>query len=418
MNNDVLIIGAGVAGLAAAGEMARAGLRCMILEARPRCGGRIHTLRQPDSTPIELGAEFVHGKAPEIAKLEREHHLAKREVPDEHWKLKAGRFEPMRDFWGALAQVFDQIRSRFKDRSYCDFLDHVRGVSGEAKNLATDFVEGFHGANPKRISVKSISEAEAASEEIDGTKQFRFVAGYAELVNALEAIAKVRGVDVIHRCIVSRIEWERGHVTVSALHDEVLAHFEARVAVITLPVGVLQLGTVDFIPRIPKQQKAWESLAMGNVVKVNLQLRPGLWPGEKDGFVHLASERFPTWWKHRDVITAWAGGPRADTLAKLSSMDLMNAAIESLASLFAIGVDTARGFIGSAQFHDWRNDPFARGAYTYVPVGARRARDVLSRPVRNTIFFAGEATACAGLQGTVHGAVESGLRAARQVLRR
>src|SRR5206468_2288190 len=132
--------------------------------------------------------------------------------------------------------------------------------------------------------------------------------------------------------------------------------------------------------------------------------------------IHLASKHFPTWWKHGDVITAWAGGPKADDLAKCSSMELINVALESIAAMFRVELEGVRHFVASAQYHDWRHDPFSLGAYTYVPVGALGAQNRLARPIQRTLFFAGEATARQGFQGTVHGAIESGLRAAHQVL--
>jgi monoamine oxidase len=105
------------------------------------------------------------------------------------------------------------------------------------------------------------------------------------------------------------------------------------------------------------------------------------------------------------------GGPKAD--AHDSALATISSAIDSLSEIF--GRD-ARPFVESAQFHNWRNDPFAYGAYSYVPVGGLNARKVLAQAVDRTLFFAGEATAQPGFQGTVHGAVESGLRAAREVL--
>ena len=189
MVERALIIGAGAAGLAAAGELAKAGLQPLVLEARPRTGGRIHTLSDGEHAPSELGAEFLHGLSPEIERLAREHHLAMREVSDEHWRIRSGVFEAMPDFWEKLERVFEAIPERGRDRPYTD-----------------------------------------------------------------------------------------------------------------------------------------------------------------------------------------------------------------------------------AQFHDWRKDSFARGAYSYVPVGGLDARDILARPAQRTLFFAGEAIASVGTQGTVHGAVASGLRAARAVL--
>jgi monoamine oxidase len=411
MGERVVVVGAGIAGLAAACELAKAGLQPLVLEARPRVGGRIHTLSTRNGAPIELGAEFLHGLAPEVERFIWEHHLAKRQISDDHWRVRNGSFEELPNFWEKLAKVFDKIPKRGRDGPYAEFVAKIRGVDEQTTTLVDDFVEGFHAADPQRISVQSIAESEEAAEEIDGTKQFRLVAGYSEMVRAMQAEAVVRGAGVLLSHAVSRVEWHRGNVRITArTHDELVA-FNADCAVITLPVGVLQAGSVVFDPPLPKHKRAVASVAMGNVVKVNLTLKPGLWPEERQGFIHLATERFPTWWRNGQVVTAWVGGPKAD--AHRSSLETITTAIESLSAIF--GRD-ARPFVESAQFHNWRNDPFAYGAYSYVPVGGLEARKVLTRPVQGTLFFAGEATASAGFQGTVHGALESGLRAARQVL--
>src|SRR4029450_554703 len=100
---------------------------------------------------------------------------------------------------------------------------------------------------------------------------------------------------------------------------------------------------------------------------------------------------------------------------KCSSVEILDMAIKSLGPMFGVSAEEARRFVASAQFHDWRKDPFARGAYTYVPVGALEAQKAIARPVKRTLFFAGEATAKEGFQGTVHGAIESGIRATPEV---
>jgi monoamine oxidase len=411
MGERVLIVGAGVAGLAATCELAAAGLQPLVLEGRARVGGRIHTLSTGDGAPVELGAEFLHGLAPEVERFICEHHLARRQVSDDHWKVRDGAFEQWPNFWDQLAEVFDKIPKRGGDKTYAAFVAKVRGVDEPTKILANDFVEGFHAGSAARISVQSIAEAEKASDQVEGTKQFRFVAGYGELVRAMHAKAVASGAHILLSHAVSRVEWQSGHVRVTARAGNELLHFDAHCAVITLPLGVLQAGSVVFDPRLPKHERAAASVAMGNVVKVNLILRPGLWPEEKEGFIHLATEHFPTWWRNGSVVTAWVGGPKAD--AHDSALAAINSAMDSLSQVF--GRD-ARPFVESAQFHNWRIDPFAHGAYSYVPVGGLNARKVLAQPVERTLFFAGEATAQSGFQGTVHGAVESGLRAAREVL--
>src|SRR6187200_1305199 len=153
MGERVVIVGAGVAGLAAACELTAAGLRPLVLEGRARVGGRIHTLSTGDGAPVELGAEFLHGLAPEMERFIDEHHLAKRQVSDDHWRVRGGVFEKLPNFWDKLAKVFDKIPKRGGDDTYAEFVAKVRGVDEPTRTLAKDFVEGFHAANARDVSV-------------------------------------------------------------------------------------------------------------------------------------------------------------------------------------------------------------------------------------------------------------------------
>src|ERR1700730_18666405 len=129
---DVVVIGAGVAGLAAARELSQAGLTVTIVEARDRIGGRIHTLHDPHSSvPIELGAEFVHGEADETFAIVRAAQLIVSELPDEHYRSRGGTLEPMGDFWGTVQRIQRGIdrritRSKNGDFSFADYLRRVR----------------------------------------------------------------------------------------------------------------------------------------------------------------------------------------------------------------------------------------------------------------------------------------------------
>ncbi len=125
---------------------------------------------------------------------------------------------------------------------------------------------------------------------------------------------------------------------------------------------------------------------------------------------------FPTWWTalpvRAPVLTGWTAGSRADQLLDLPEPEILRHALASLTNI--MGGSTGR--IESVYFHDWHQDPYARGAYSYVPAGAVDARRALAEPVADTLYFAGEATDTDGHSATVHGAIETGRRAARQIL--
>ena len=138
-------------------------------------------------------------------------------------------------------------------------------------------------------------------------------------------------------------------------------------------------------------------------------------------FIHSRDEIFPTWWTllpvRAPILTGWAGGPAASRIGQRGSDDLVVAAIKSLAKMLH---RTPRNLSAMLQAHhlaNWQADPFSRGAYSYVPVGGLDARELLAKSVDSTLFFAGEATHYEGQAGTVAGAIASGHRAAKEVIK-
>jgi len=189
---------------------------------------------------------------------------------------------------------------------------------------------------------------------------------------------------------------------------------------------------VHFIPALPQsKQDALSALEMGHVVRIVLHFRERFWEnldipgtgGDEDlsqlGFIHCPDVPIPTWWtllpERTSVLVGWAGGPAAEKFLTRNHDEVLASAFESLAPIFGQSEDYIRNNLASSFMHDWQNDPFTRGAYAYIPVNGLDAQLALSRPVENTLFFAGEATS-AGHIGTVHGAIQSGRRAAKEVI--
>lgn len=116
------------------------------------------------------------------------------------------------------------------------------------------------------------------------------------------------------------------------------------------------------------------------------------------------------------IITGWAAFFEAQKLSGQSKAFVVERALQTLASLFAIGTREIKSLFEKAYCHDWDKDPFSRGAYSYVKVGGDSAQHDLGAPVENTLFFAGEATDDSGHNGTVHGALASAQRAVQKIL--
>jgi monoamine oxidase len=135
------------------------------------------------------------------------------------------------------------------------------------------------------------------------------------------------------------------------------------------------------------------------------------------GFIHSRSAGVPVWWAltRQPVVTGWAGGPAALKLAGRSDRSVFATATASLARVFAVKPQVLRAAVADFALHNWTRDPFSRGAYSFTAAGQEKAAANLRIPVAGTLFFAGEATAEGSDIGTVHGAMESGLRAAREI---
>jgi monoamine oxidase len=270
-----------------------------------------------------------------------------------------------------------------------------------------------------RIGIKALAGESEASGKIEGDKSFRIAGGYDKIVQWLARELESRQVPFHCGVKVETIRWNEGEVIVDGLDFSGVRRFEGAKAIITVPLGVLKSGDVMFEPEIAEKRAAIEGLEMGHIVKVILQFRARLWPEENFGFVHSCDEWFPTWWSNEapNVLTGWAGGPKARRMEGMDKESIVAQAVRSASNVFGVPESTLQDQLAAAHFHDWSSDPFSLGAYSYVPVGMLETQRTFSKPVSNTLFFAGEATTLDAQPGTVHGAIHSGRHAAMQVLK-
>ena len=268
----------------------------------------------------------------------------------------------------------------------------------------------------------------------------RVVGGYDTLIERLAD--PVRG-DIRFETIAASVTWRDGHVEVECrdVAGATIDGVAARALVVTVPAGVLSApdgatGAIRFDPPLPPAiLRAMSLTAMGTVIKLVLRFKRAFWRDEKlatrlgipdlDTTAFLqARERlpFPVWWTSypidSPIMVAWVGGPPATELSRLPRTEIERRAVSSLATILSMKPAAIRRELVATFHHDWINDPFSRGVYSYSRVGGARACETLSRPVRDTIWFAGEAADRLGRTGTVHGAIDSGWRAAAGILRR
>jgi monoamine oxidase len=443
-NPDVVVVGAGAAGVTAAIELARAGLAVTILEARDRIGGRIFT--QFDSAcqaPVELGAEFIHGRPPEIWNLLKRRKVPITEVDGDNWCMTDDRLSTC-DFFSEVDEILEKMDGRKRDQSFLDFLeDCCRKLKNghrqdEAKKWALGYVSGFNAADPALVGVHWLVKGMRAEEKIQGDRVFRARHGYADLLNIFQAELNDSGVMVQKSTVVEGIQWQSGQVEIIARGPDGAASLSAPRVLITVPLGVLQAraednGAIRFSPGLPRaKQEAISNIMMGKVIRVTLRFRRRFWEDlprsqktnsktmDKMSFLLSHDDWFPTWWtmapEKLPLLTGWAPFHCAERLSGQNPSFVVERALQSLHRLLGPSVQELETLLEHAYCHDWQNDPFSRGAYSYGKVGGDGMEEALAKPVDNTLFFAGEATDTGGHNGTVHGAIATGKRAATEIL--
>jgi monoamine oxidase len=416
MEERILILGAGIAGLSAALEISKK-KPVTIIEARDRVGGRIKTIRGHNCAALDLGAEFVHGKPPVLWRLIREAGAKTTSVSDKHWLLKDGALQEKKDFWEDLESITEQIDAHSPDLPFAKFLESAAGALS-TKKLAQDYVEGFHAAPLNEVGTVALKRSEKVSEELDGQRLFHLEQGYGGLVEYVAAICRQHGVRFELNSNVSKVQWKNRDVEVFAGTQEGDRRFSGTAAVVTLPLAVLQSNAIEFHPQLGEKSEMIHSLSCGQVTKVVLQFRSRFWPEKDFGFVHSSDNWFPTCWtdERADVLTTWAGGSKGEALAAESEEFIVHRALESISKNFDVSLSRVQQSLIKAYTHNWKKDSWTGMAYSFAPPRASDVPDKLGEPLEETLYFAGEATDRHYQLGTVHGALESGLRAASELL--
>jgi monoamine oxidase len=440
---SVIIIGAGIAGLTAAFELSSAGVETIVLEARDRIGGRINTIYDERiNSPIELGAEFVHGNPPEVFQLAKISQIDIVETAGNSWYLNeqgilapAGDEPPGNDdvLWD-IADVY--ISSGKPDISFDEFLHFAATaeISDREKEWAKRFVSGFHAGEPKKAGIFGLVKTQNAEDAINGMTSHRIPKGYSQLPEFLHVESEKKGAKYFFENIVTSVRWGGDPVGVSARSTDGEEFFyEASAVIVTLPAGVLKAAPenqafVSFSPDINEKRDVLNKVEMGDARRVVLAFKEKWWinalkkidPNKADlGFLFGQDVPVSVWWSSEPLdapfLTGWIGGPKAIEMEKLEDEQFIDIAVTSLSRIFDIGESALESQLVSGFTHDWRNDPFSLGAYTYMGVNGADAPRELARSLSRRLYFAGEATSD-GHWGTVHGAIESGLRAAREIL--
>jgi monoamine oxidase len=425
MNYDCIVLGAGIAGLAATRRLAEAGRQVLLLESQGHVGGRMRTLHTPGlQQPVELGAEFIHGRPPELLKLLEEAGLSITETEGtqlcfDHGTLtECPEYDPFWDLLEGMQQVADDEGDMTVD-AYLARTSAPTGAPQEAQQRLRNYVEGFNAADASVIGIAGLAAQQAAEDAIEGDRAARVDRGYQALAEYVRDRALAAGAHIILQAKATQITWSRQQVSVIASDGR---GWDAQQLICALPLGVLQSGNIAFSPAPKKALSAASQLRAGEVRRLVLHFENDWWASRHPHMRFLFTrEHIPaTWWTTAPVasplLTAWIGGPRARPFHDAAALVQKSfAVLEQVFHSPGNQAPSAHSLRGAYQ-HDWQADPNSLGAYSYAPAGAAGSSAILAEPIDDTLYFAGEHTDTTGHPGTVHGALGSGFRAAEQVL--
>jgi monoamine oxidase len=424
MDDQIIIIGAGAAGLMAARGLLRSGRSVTILESADRIGGRIYTLDTESGVPFELGAEFVHGDLPVTLSLLKEYGIGYQATGWSMVELEEGeqKKQPAEGRRTGWKEMLHQMASLADDQPLEEFLvSHFPGKEfASLRKSAMGFAQGFDVADPHDASTKSLFREWTKDEG----GQYRVSGGYSSLTDALAKDCLRMGCSLVTSEQVVAIHWEKNRVKVLSRTGK---EFSGSRAVITTPLVMLDhqaTGSrgMTILPELPRYLQAARQIGYGSVIKILLEFSQPVWKKKapKARFI-FTGEVIPTWWTRypdasHHLITGWIGGPRALELKDKTDEMVLLVARLSLASVFGIPQADLASMLVRSAILNWGKHPHSLGAYSYPMVGTDEARVLLSVPVENTIYLSGEAVYSGSSQGTVEAALASGLEAAEKVL--
>lgn len=405
----------------AARELARAGRQVTILEARDRCGGRIHPLPVADfGYPAEAGAEFIHGEAPITRGLLREAGIRSLPIEGTAWTVAHGKFAPRELGFPGQDELQRALGRLEQDLTLAEFLNtHFSEPRYQDLRRSIErMVESYDAADPAKISVSALRD-----EWMDGGRgeQSRLDGGYGPLIGVLAKDCRDHGARLHFNAIVTAVESADGTILVRCVDG---SSHPCDGVVLAVPIPLLREIALPAAEQA--RAAAAANIGFGNVIKLLIRFRTQWWtepPFDLSNPSFLISDApIPVWWTQRPdprpVLTGWFGGPKTSGMASLDERELIELGLGSLASLFDLEPRRVRDGVIAARAIDWARDPFARGAYSYATPQTRAAQSLLATSGAAAIYFAGEALYSGPEMGTVEAALHNGRATARMILGR
>ncbi len=423
---DIVIIGAGAAGLLAARELSKQGKTVLILEARDRIGGRIFPLSEKEfGYPAQGGAEFVHGKAPLTKKLAKEAGLTYVAAPAdaEMWhihgeKMTQGGDGPRGN--PELAEhkkmITKELHALKQDLPIFDFLEqHFADTKYDGlRSWILRMAQGFDAADPDRLSTFALRDEWLGSDEWE---QGRIKEGYGPLLDFLKADCDRHNVQILLEHAVRSIDLQGENVRIDCANE---TSFHAEKVLVTVPLPLLE--KIQFHPPLPEKLTAASKIGYGGVVKIVLRFRTSFWVDSVENLEKMmlmfSDHAVPTWWtqypEKDPVLVGWIAGPASQKFKSMSEQEVLDTALNALSKTFDVPRSELREQLLISKILNWPNDPWALGAYSFTTPETAEAQEELLTPVEEKLFFAGEALH-KDAAATVEGALQSGLEVAKRI---
>jgi monoamine oxidase len=405
---DVVVIGAGIAGLAAAKTARAQGLRVALIEAKDRIGGRAYTDSAALGVPFDHGCYWMHsasrnpfvGIADRLGFVYRKNSFRNRRLYlRNRWATAAEKRE-----WTVYnvrnERAIENAGRVGRDVAVADVIEH----GSRWEPLFVAWVAAFSGADPDEISALDWFNYKNTEEN------WPVRDGFGALVAQWGA-----DVPVTLRCPATRIDWSGRKLRVSTPRGAI----EARTAIVTVSTGVLAADAIRFTPTLPDwKREAIAGVPMGRADKVGIAFDRDVFGMPATSGVSFVADKpeafgFQIRPFGRPIAVAHLGGRFAGALEKDGERAMIAYARERLAKMFGAAIKKR---IVAAQASRWEADPFIRGGYAAALPGSANKRADLARPMDDRMLFAGEATH-AGFFSTAHGAYMSGVDAAKDIIR-